>query len=127
MPSTASLCCEVRNHVTTLGNVHTNSRTGTWPAVKEPESHLSIAGMDDRVREVIRFSGLTQVAFAKHIGIDGPKLSKSLVGIRRWHVEDLLAVAGLGETTVDWLLTGRGAGPTHTAARLDAARVTQDA
>ncbi|MEV8273587.1 XRE family transcriptional regulator [Microbacterium sp. NPDC077184] len=59
-----------------------------------------------RVNEVIERSGLSKKDFAKAIGIDGPKLAKSLVGKRRFTSLELALVAEQGDTTVDWLLTG---------------------
>jgi len=59
-----------------------------------------------RVNEVIERSSLSKKDFAQAIGIDGPKLAKSLVGKRRFTSLELALVAELGATTVDWLLTG---------------------
>lgn len=59
-----------------------------------------------RVNEVIERSNLNKKDFAQAIGIDGPKLAKSLVGKRRFTSLELAFVAELGATTVDWLLTG---------------------
>lgn len=59
-----------------------------------------------RVNEVIERTGLSKKDFASAIGIDGPKLAKSLVGKRRFTSLELALVAEQGDTTVDWLLTG---------------------
>lgn len=59
-----------------------------------------------RVNGVIERSSLSKKDFAKAIGIDGPKLAKSLAGKRRFTSLELALVAELGSTTVDWLLTG---------------------
>ncbi len=59
-----------------------------------------------RVNEVIEGSDLSKKDFANAIGIDGPKLAKSLVGKRRFTSLELALVAEQGATTVDWLLTG---------------------
>lgn len=59
-----------------------------------------------RVNEVIERSSLTKKNFASAIGIDGPKLTKSLAGKRRFTSLELALVAEQGSTTVDWLLNG---------------------
>src|SRR5262245_12389669 len=58
----------------------------------------------ERVRALIQESGLTQAAFAVKAGLDAPKLSKSLSGVRRFTSLDLAKIAEVGGTTVDWLL-----------------------
>lgn len=60
----------------------------------------------DRVRELIQRSSLSQDAFARRIGLDGPKLSKSLSGARRFSSLDLARISEICEVTVDWLITG---------------------
>lgn len=60
----------------------------------------------DRVRDLIRESGLTQHDFAQRIGLDDSKLSKSLSGSRRFSSLDLARIAELCTVTVDWLITG---------------------
>lgn len=60
----------------------------------------------DRVRDLIRESGLTQHDFAVRIGLDDSKLSKALSGSRRFSSLDLARVAELCSVTVDWLITG---------------------
>lgn len=69
-----------------------------------------------RVRQLIAESGLTQAEFAIKAGLDAPKLSKSLSGVRRFTSLDLARIADLCDVSVDWLL---GVGPltTSTAAR----------
>lgn len=59
-----------------------------------------------RVSEVIDRSSLSKKDFASAIGIDGPKLAKSLSGKRRFTSLELALVAERGLTTVDWLLNG---------------------
>ncbi|MFE1930804.1 helix-turn-helix domain-containing protein [Streptomyces sp. NPDC059474] len=61
----------------------------------------------DRVREVMSAASLQQAAFAEGVGLTPDKLSKSLSGRRRFTSLDLARIAELGQTTVDWLLTGR--------------------
>lgn len=60
----------------------------------------------DRVRDLIRESGLTQHDFAVRIGLDDSKLSKALTGNRRFSSLDLARIADLSTVTVDWLITG---------------------
>ncbi|MFC6010887.1 helix-turn-helix domain-containing protein [Nocardia lasii] len=60
----------------------------------------------ERVRELIRTSGLYQRDFAERIGLDDSKLSKSLSGARRFSSLDLAHIAEACGVTVDWLLTG---------------------
>jgi Zn-dependent peptidase ImmA (M78 family)/transcriptional regulator with XRE-family HTH domain len=60
----------------------------------------------DRVREIIAASGKSQREIAEEIGIDGPKLTKSLNGIRQFSSYELAAIAEIGNRTVEWLLTG---------------------
>lgn len=63
--------------------------------------------LPDRVRAIIQQSGLSQAQFADRIGIDGPKLTKSLNGQRRFTSFELASVAEEAGETVDWLITGR--------------------
>lgn len=58
----------------------------------------------DRVRQVIEDSGLSQADFAAKAGLDGPKMSKSLSGSRRFTSLDLARIADVAGVTVDWLL-----------------------
>lgn len=60
----------------------------------------------DRVREVIAASGLSQAEFASAVGLDAPKLSKSLSGVRRFTSSDVAHIAEVGNVSVDWLLGG---------------------
>jgi Zn-dependent peptidase ImmA (M78 family) len=60
----------------------------------------------DRVRAILAGTGKTQHDVAAAIGIDGPKLTKSLKGIRNFTSYELAAIAELGGKTVDWILTG---------------------
>ena len=60
----------------------------------------------NRVRQVIKETGLTSMEFADDIQLDADKLSKSLTGVRRFTSYELALVAERGRTTVDWLLTG---------------------
>lgn len=62
--------------------------------------------LTDRVRQLVERSGLTQAEFAQAIGIDGPKLTKSLTGKRRFSSFELASIAELCHETVDWLLNG---------------------
>ncbi|MFJ9242928.1 ImmA/IrrE family metallo-endopeptidase [Streptomyces sp. NPDC101776] len=64
-----------------------------------------------------------QGAFAEAIGLAPDKLSKSLSGVRRFTSLDLARIAELGNTTVDWLLTGREPLRPAIAARTSASAV----
>lgn len=60
----------------------------------------------DRVLDLIEASGLSRGDFARRIGLDDSKLSKSLSGVRRFSSLDLARIADEYDVTVDWLLTG---------------------
>lgn len=60
----------------------------------------------DRVRDVIARSGMGQGEFALAIGLDAPKLSKSMTGTRRFTSLDVARIAEVGKVSVDWLLSG---------------------
>jgi Zn-dependent peptidase ImmA (M78 family) len=62
----------------------------------------------ERVREIISRSGMSQRAVASLIELDETKLTKSLSGKRRFTSLELALLADLGETSVDWILTGVG-------------------
>lgn len=64
-------------------------------------------GVAERVRELITVSGISQGDFARTIGLDDSKLSKSLGGTRRFSSLDLANIADGHHVTVDWLLTGQ--------------------
>jgi len=63
-------------------------------------------GIPDRVLSLIEASGQSRRAFARNIGLDDSKLSKSLSGARRFSSLDLARVADKCAVTVDWLVTG---------------------
>ncbi|MCA0438825.1 MAG: XRE family transcriptional regulator [Actinobacteria bacterium] len=65
-----------------------------------------MTSLNDRVRRLIEASGLSQGQFAEAVGLDAPKLSKSLSGVRRFSSLDLARIAEHAGRTVDWLLTG---------------------
>ena len=55
---------------------------------------------------IIEASGQSRGDFARRIGLDDSKLSKSLGGIRRFSSLDLARIAEECHVTVDWLVTG---------------------
>lgn len=55
---------------------------------------------------LIAASGASQGEFARAVGLDDSKLSKSLGGTRRFSSLDLANIADVHQVTVDWLLTG---------------------
>lgn len=60
----------------------------------------------ERVRRVLREFPGSQRAFAERVGLDAPKLSKSLSGTRRFTPDELIKIAELGNVTVNWLFHG---------------------
>ncbi|WP_228717278.1 TetR/AcrR family transcriptional regulator [Allosaccharopolyspora coralli] len=59
-----------------------------------------------RVREVLDGYSGSQREFADRVGLDAPKLSKSLRGTRRFTAVELTRVAEVGGVTVGWLFNG---------------------
>jgi Zn-dependent peptidase ImmA (M78 family)/transcriptional regulator with XRE-family HTH domain len=57
-----------------------------------------------RIQQLITESALTQTEFAAKTGLDAPKFSKSMSGVRRFTSLDLARIAEVGGVTVDWLL-----------------------
>lgn len=60
----------------------------------------------DRIRGLMDEHGLTQAEFAARVGLDGPKLSKSLNGVRRFSLVNLANIAEEFDVSLDWLHTG---------------------
>jgi len=60
---------------------------------------------------VIRTIAPTQREAAEAISLDPTKLSKALNGSRRITSDELARLAEAGDVSVDWLIHGRGAGP----------------
>ncbi len=89
----------------------------------------------ERIREVIATSGMNQGEFARLMGLDAPKLSKSLAGTRRFTSLDIARIAEVGDVSVDWLLGGaepilltaarRAAGTTGEVATVAATRLVE--
>lgn len=61
----------------------------------------------DRIKGLIGEASLSQAGFAKRIGLEASKLSKSLNGVRRFTSLELALIADEMNVTVDWLLTGQ--------------------
>jgi len=61
----------------------------------------------DRVRSLIRHSGLTQRESGERIGLDEPTMSRCLSGVRRFTSLDLARIADTNKVSVDWLLSGQ--------------------
>jgi Zn-dependent peptidase ImmA (M78 family)/transcriptional regulator with XRE-family HTH domain len=76
---------------------------------------MSIDQVRERVRQVIVASGLSQAEFAGRAGLDGPKMSKSLSGVRRFTSLDLARIAEVAGVTVDYLLGAEEASPASAA------------
>lgn len=65
------------------------------------------AEMIARVRQILDSTPLKDHEVADAIATTGDKLSKSLNGKRRFTTTELALVAELGQTTVEWILTGQ--------------------
>ncbi|NYI95366.1 AcrR family transcriptional regulator [Streptomonospora nanhaiensis] len=65
-----------------------------------------LAGLRQRVRELIVRSGRSQREFADLLGLEPSKLSKSLKGTRRLAADELIRIAEVAGVTVNWLLHG---------------------
>ncbi len=85
-----------------------------------------MASSVERVRAVIAESGLSHGDFARAVGLDAPKLSKSLSGVRRFSSLDLARIGDLTGHSVDWLLGGEDP-PLAMAARAARGGVTAEA
>ncbi|MFF5986584.1 TetR/AcrR family transcriptional regulator [Prauserella flavalba] len=84
-----------------------------------------MAGTEDlrtRVRSLIPAKPGAQREFARAIGIDETKLSKSLKGTRRFSPHELVRIAEYAGVTVNWLLNGSDDAATVTAVPAPAAR-----
>ncbi|GAB3465577.1 TetR family transcriptional regulator C-terminal domain-containing protein [Streptomonospora sediminis] len=66
-----------------------------------------MAGLRQRVRELILRSGWSQREFADTMKLEPSKLSKSLKGTRRFSAAELIRIADAADVTVNWLLNGR--------------------
>lgn len=64
-----------------------------------------------RVRTAIKDAGINHSEIARQVGLDASKLSKSLAGVRKFRVEEISRIAELTEVSIDWLTSGRTAGP----------------
>jgi len=80
----------------------------------------------ERVRRLIADSGITQAEFAARAGLDSPKMSKSLSGIRRFTSLDLARIADVGGVSVDWLLGGDSTVPALAARTSMASSTSSD-
>lgn len=67
-------------------------------------------GLTERVRYVVDQSEGTHRDFARAVGMEATKLSKSLAGSRRFRADELAAIADRVPVDLTWLL--HGAGPT---------------
>lgn len=75
------------------------------PSGPPPDPHGPEA-VGVRVRSSIAGSGLAQREFARRIGLDETKLSKSLRGTRRFSAPELVRIAEVSQVTLTWLLSG---------------------
>lgn len=67
--------------------------------------------LQHRVRAAIAASAATHRDFARSVGMDPTKLSKSLSGVRRFTVDELTIIADVAQVPLQWLLDGTGPGP----------------
>ncbi|RZK74757.1 MAG: ImmA/IrrE family metallo-endopeptidase [Rhodococcus sp. (in: high G+C Gram-positive bacteria)] len=84
------------------------------------------AEISARVRELIQRSGMSAGEFAGHVGLDAPKMSRSLSGERRFTSLNLAKIAEFSGTSVDWIMGTEQPTPAL-AARHDSVESTQDA
>lgn len=68
--------------------------------------------IEERLKAVIAYSGLSDTAFAKKIGVQQMTLWRQINGARKVSLETIMAVAdAFPEVDANWLL--RGAGKAH--------------
>lgn len=70
-----------------------------------------MAELGERVRHAIDQVPSSHRDLADSIGMDPTKLSKSLAGVRRFRVEELVAIADEARVSIDWILHGTGPTP----------------
>lgn len=80
------------------------------------------AELRERVRDVLRQHPESQRAFARQVGLDATKLSKSLTGTRRFTPAELTRIAEVGNVTVNWLINGNDEADTVAAVPQQSAR-----
>lgn len=69
------------------------------------------SALSERVRVAIATSAVTHRDFARSVGLDPTKLSKSLNGVRRFTANELTVIADTARVPLQWLLDGKGPGP----------------
>ncbi len=67
--------------------------------------------LQDRVRLLVKSSLTTQRDFARTVGLEPTKLSKSLNGLRRFTPSELATIATAADVSLVWLVDGSG--PEH--------------
>ncbi|OEJ61831.1 TetR family transcriptional regulator [Streptomyces agglomeratus] len=84
----------------------------------EPGSRVGDSGgqVAERVRRVIGATGVSQREFARRVVMDASKLSRSLSGVRRFTVAELVRIAATAEVDVGWLLGSPGGTPAKPSA-----------
>lgn len=83
--------------------------------------------LNERVRGLIRVMPSSQREFARAIGLDETKLSKALLGKRKFSPHELVRIAGHCGVTVNWLLNGSEEASTVTAMPEPTTRSTRTA
>lgn len=65
--------------------------------------------MEERLKAVIAYSGLSDTSFAKRIGVQQMTLWRQINGARKVSLETILSVAdSFPEIDANWLLRGKG-------------------
>ncbi len=78
--------------------------TATFPNFLNTKS-----GMIDRIKDIIKFSGLSDRAFALKCGINQPTLFNQLKGIRAISLDTVLSIyKTFPDVSTNWLLLGEG-------------------
>lgn len=75
-----------------------------------------------RIKQIMKWSGITQKGLADYLNISQPAISLYLQG-RVPPADVLLKIAKLGNTTVEWILTGE-TGPSGKTIQIKEERIT---
>lgn len=78
--------------------------------MSEPKSPR--ASVAERLRSARELAGLTQSQVAKMLGLHRPSVSEMEAGRRRVSAEELIKLAEIYGTSVDWLTSQRSGGKT---------------
>ena len=70
--------------------------------------NLNQKEVQQRVRRLIKESGLTDSAFAKKVGVDPSNFSRKLLGTQTWTVNDVKKICDTINVSHEWLVDGIG-------------------